>query len=205
MKNYPHIDEEMSKHDNLYKFIAIFLLPASLLFPPFFLFWMFYILWYFGYYIRTNNDRKYKVEQEKQKRIWEAEDADHFNALLEENIKYKRQEMLEKNQKIKLEEYQKYSDLRKQIELMPISDRWKQDVKEKCGNMCQMCGSNKNLQVHHRDSFYLILKQNGITSIEKAFECKQLWDLDNGEVLCEECHDKMESSKKRQSLISKII
>lgn len=101
------------------------------------------------------------------------------------------------------EKYQKYSALRKQIEQMPIYERWRQDVIRKCGNRCQMCGTNNNSEVHHRISFYLLLKQHNITSMEQAFENRYLWDIDNGEVLCKECHDKMESSKNRQTIISK--
>ncbi|MEI8337565.1 MAG: DUF4116 domain-containing protein [bacterium] len=100
--------------------------------------------------------------------------------------------------------YESYLALRKQIEQIPIHKRWRQSVIDKCGNMCQMCGADKKLEVHHRDSFYSIIKKNNITTIEKAFECKLLWNTENGEVLCEGCHDKMESSKKRQAvLISK--
>ena len=101
------------------------------------------------------------------------------------------------------EKYQKYSILRKQIEQMPIYERWRQDVINKCRNRCQMCGTNNNLEVHHRVSFYLLLKQYNITSIEQAFENKHLWNIDNGEVLCKECHEKMESSKNRQAIMSK--
>ncbi len=97
--------------------------------------------------------------------------------------------------------YESYLTLRKQIEQMPIHKRWRQSVIDKCGNICQMCGADKKLEVHHRDSFYSIIKQNNITTIEKAFECKLLWNTENGEVLCEGCHDKMESSKKRQSIL----
>jgi len=100
-------------------------------------------------------------------------------------------------------QYEKYLELEKRIRQMPIYERWRQDVMKKCENKCQICGSNKKLEVHHLDSFYSILKQNNIDTIEKAFECKQLWDIDNGEVLCKECHDKMESSKNRQAILTR--
>jgi len=96
-------------------------------------------------------------------------------------------------------QYEKYKELRKEIEFMPIYKRWRESVMGKCNHICQMCGSNKNLQIHHLDSFYKIIKQHRINSIEEAFECKQLWSIDNGEVLCKECHDKMDSSQNRQN------
>ena len=94
----------------------------------------------------------------------------------------------------------KYKELRKEIEQMPIYDRWRNEVLVRCNNKCQMCNINNNLEVHHRDSFYSILKRNCILSLEQAFECKELWDINNGEVLCAECHEKMESSKKMKEL-----
>ena len=114
--------------------------------------------------------------------------------------------IVQSKQEQKENQHKKYSALRKQIEQMPIHERWKQDVVKKCGNKCQLCSSSKNLEVHHLTSFYSILKQNNITSmeeIEKILRCKQLWDINNGEVLCKDCHDKMESSKNRQAKISK--
>lgn len=96
--------------------------------------------------------------------------------------------------------YQKYLNLRKEIEQMPIYQRWRQDVLKKCDNKCQICGHTNNLEVHHRISVFKILKYFKVSSIEGAFECKPLWDIDNGDTLCKECHDKMESSKVRNSL-----
>lgn len=195
--------EEISKHDNLYKFIAIFgfiaaLLSHLVLVVPY----GFYILWYIGYYIRTNEDRKHKNKLTEQERI-ESNQAEEWKKQEKiKNDEYRRkieqQERLEQIKKRKEEEIQAYSELRIEIEKMPISQRWKQNVREKCGNKCQICGSTGKLEIHHRDSFYLILKQNYITSVEEAFECKQLWDHGNGEALCKECHDKMESSKYRR-------
>ena len=121
--------------------------------------------------------------------------------ILEDEKSRKKRALIELEQVRKDKEYESYIILRKQIEQMPIHERWRQSVIEKCGNICQVCGGNKKLEVHHRDSFYSILKQNKITTVEKAFECKLLWNAENGEVLCKECHDKMESSKKRQSIL----
>jgi len=32
------------------------------------------------------------------------------------------------------------------------------------------------------------MKENGIDSYEKAFACKELWNIENGRVLCIGCH-----------------
>jgi hypothetical protein len=54
---------------------------------------------------------------------------------------------------------------------------------------CQNCGKHGGrLQVHHKKSFELILKENNITTIEQAINCPELWDIDNGITLCIHCH-----------------
>lgn len=153
-------------------------------------------------YTEGKPDREKNRERKRKERIESIQAEEWEKQEKIKNTEYKRkieqQEKAEQIKKRQKEEIQAYSELRSEIEKMPISQRWKQNVREKCGNKCQICGSTGKLEIHHRDSFYLILKQNCITSIEEAFECKQLWNLDNGEALCKECHDKMESSKNRR-------
>ncbi len=140
---------------------------------------------------------KWSVEAKERERITQIE-----KERVEKEREYEQQEILERWKKSKEEEYQKRSDLRKQIEQMPIYERWRRDVMKKCGSKCQICRSPNNLEVHHNPSFDSILRRNGIISKEQAVDCKELWDIDNGEILCKECHNKMESSKKRNELIS---
>ncbi|MSU45002.1 DUF4116 domain-containing protein [Candidatus Nomurabacteria bacterium] len=113
--------------------------------------------------------------------------------------------MTEWRQKQKDKQYKKYSDWRKQTEQMPIYERWKRDVIQKCGNKCQLDKSHagRYAEVHHIDSLYSIYIKNNLTSDEEIIKCKELWNIDNGIVLCKECHDKMESSQNRQAIISK--
>lgn len=122
-----------------------------------------------------------------------------FMKRVQEDDKYQEKQTKEIRRK---KEYENYLAFRADIEKMPIYERWRQDVFKKSDNRCQMCGTRDNLEIHHRISFYRLLRQNNITSTEQAFECKQLWNIDNGEALCKECHDKMESSKRRETLMS---
>jgi 5-methylcytosine-specific restriction endonuclease McrA len=139
--------------------------------------------------VKKHNDERLEKEEEKNRIKLEKEN--------------KLQQQIEEEFKVQENKISRYRLLRKQIEQMPIYERWRQDVINKCRNRCQMCGNNNNLEVHHRISLYLLLKQFNINSIEQAFENKHLWNIDNGEVLCKECHDKMGSSKNRQVFISK--
>ncbi len=98
----------------------------------------------------------------------------------------------------------KTQDLIQQIRLSPRYTLWRDGVKAKYGNICQKDISHKNrpVEVHHLKSIYSIVMEYNITSMEKAFLCKPLWDLENGITLCKECHDTMESSQNRQTLMS---
>jgi len=97
----------------------------------------------------------------------------------------------------------KYHQLRKDIEIMPQYAQWRRSVFAKYGRKCAECDSGENLQIHHRVSLFSILIQNKVISIEQASECESLWNVNNGQVLCKACHDKMESSRNRQAMISK--
>lgn len=65
---------------------------------------------------------------------------------------------------------------------------WRKMCFENCENKCDMCGSEENLQVHHIKPMKLILSDNNISEISEARECDELWDVENGQILCEDCH-----------------
>jgi 5-methylcytosine-specific restriction endonuclease McrA len=58
--------------------------------------------------------------------------------------------------------------------------KWKEQVKKQNGSICQKCGNDKNLIIHHIYSY------------------KENWDrrhdVNNGVVLCQECHKKFHKS-----------
>ncbi len=155
-----------------------------------------FIVTIFGYYgipvlkekMEANNELK-KIRREDEK----------------EARKIAQQMRQEEVQNKKQEEFQRKSDFMDRIRQTPRYQRWKEEVQEKCGNKCQIDKSHADryAEVHHLVSLYKILKQNNIVSIEGALGCRQLWDIDNGIVLCKECHDQMESSQNRQTIISK--
>jgi len=47
------------------------------------------------------------------------------------------------------------------------------------------------------DMFISKLKENNIDTIEKAFECFELWDTDNGITLHRSCHSRLGECKIR--------
>ncbi len=77
---------------------------------------------------------------------------------------------------------------------------WRLAVFTRDNFTCQECGdkTGSNLNAHHLKEFSKILEENNITTIEQALVCKELWDIDNGITLCEDCHIERH---KRQSFI----
>lgn len=70
--------------------------------------------------------------------------------------------------------------------------QWISDVFTKDNFNCQNCGARSvYLEAHHLKSFADIIKENNIDSLEKALECSELWNINNGQTLCKLCHKKI--------------
>jgi len=66
---------------------------------------------------------------------------------------------------------------------------WRKSVFTRDRFTCQWCGATKKyLQAHHIKQFALLLRENGIKSVEEAENCQELWDTNNGITLCLDCH-----------------
>jgi len=69
--------------------------------------------------------------------------------------------------------------------------KWRKMVLKRDNNICQECGAvGSKLETHHIKSFSKLLKTNNIQSYQQALLCDILWDINNGETLCIECHKK---------------
>jgi len=76
---------------------------------------------------------------------------------------------------------QKIRNLRKTIS-------WKKAVLRRDEWNCNKCGDIENLQVHHKIGVSEIIKRFNLKTIEDALECKILFDVENGETLCDKHH-----------------
>lgn len=67
---------------------------------------------------------------------------------------------------------------------------WRTAVYERDNYTCIWCGDNRggNLEADHIKPFILIMRQNQITTMERALACAELWDVINGRTLCKSCH-----------------
>jgi hypothetical protein len=73
---------------------------------------------------------------------------------------------------------------------------WRKLVYERDNFQCVQCGQKgigKNLNADHKRPFSVLLKENNISDYVKALGCFPLWQVDNGQTLCVDCHKKTES------------
>ena len=72
------------------------------------------------------------------------------------------------------------------------SDKYKEwwwDVFGRDAYRCVKCGKDRGpFNIKHKKPFSIIMRENKITTLDQAFECEELWNIDNGETLCEPCH-----------------
>lgn len=72
--------------------------------------------------------------------------------------------------------------------------QWRSDVFTRDKFTCQDCGVvGGALHADHIIPFAFILKKNCVDSVEKAQECSELWNLNNGRTLCVTCHKKTDT------------
>jgi 5-methylcytosine-specific restriction endonuclease McrA len=81
------------------------------------------------------------------------------------------------------------TSLDKQIRKSFQYRQWRDDVFTRDDYTCQECGKKGFvLNAHHIKPFSIILQYYEITTLEEALECDELFNINNGITLCEECH-----------------
>lgn len=71
---------------------------------------------------------------------------------------------------------------------------WRRAIQKRDNYTCQICKKRGGkLHADHKKKFAQILFENKITSLQKALDCKELWDLSNGRILCRKCHLKTDT------------
>lgn len=79
--------------------------------------------------------------------------------------------------------------------------QWRSDVFTRDNFTCQECGDDRggNLEAHHEpESLSDILEKYRIKTIEEALACEELWNINKGRTLCEDCHKKTKTYLKRR-------
>lgn len=110
----------------------------------------------------------------------------------------------------KLDNQRQYKLVRKEIESMPRYQTWRNEILQKHGRRCSVCGDTENIEVdHYPESMYKIVLRSGIMSLDdheerlvRAYEFLPFWDLNNGAPLCRKHHSMTSSSQTYQQLKS---
>lgn len=72
---------------------------------------------------------------------------------------------------------------------------WKKAVLRRDEWNCNKCGDIENLQVHHKISVSEIIDKYNLKTIEDAISCNLLFDINNGETLCNKHHNEKHETK----------
>ncbi len=69
--------------------------------------------------------------------------------------------------------------------------QWRSDVFTRDNFTCKKCNKRGgDIEAHHVKPVCFIIKENNLKSLEDAESCEELWNINNGQTLCVECHRK---------------
>ena len=86
------------------------------------------------------------------------------------------------------------TELSAQIKNLPTYSFWRIEIFRRDNFTCQKCHTRREqetpiiIQAHHLNPLSQIIKDFNILTIEDALSCHELWDIENGQTLCKECH-----------------
>jgi hypothetical protein len=80
------------------------------------------------------------------------------------------------------------SQFNQSVRQMRQNRKWIDAVKERDGFKCVRCGSTEKLESHHKIPLANLIEQFGIKTLDQARRERRLWEIENGETLCEACH-----------------
>lgn len=86
------------------------------------------------------------------------------------------------------------SRLNSSIRRMTEHRKWAEAVRERDGK-CLVCGASNGLESHHVIELAVIVSLRGVRNRDDARACAELWDIANGETICQQCHCKKHGRK----------
>ena len=77
--------------------------------------------------------------------------------------------------------------------------QWRSDVFTRDNFTCQECGKRGGrLEAHHIKEFSKIIQEYNIKTIEDSENCEELWNINNGQTLCSNCHNKTKNGNNKK-------
>lgn len=82
--------------------------------------------------------------------------------------------------------------LEEQIRKLDNYIKWRKNVVTRDKQTCRECGKKaRPIHAHHIRPFRMIILEEEIDTLEKAINCTELWDINNGLSLCYTCHKRV--------------
>jgi 5-methylcytosine-specific restriction endonuclease McrA len=82
---------------------------------------------------------------------------------------------------------------------------WHRKVLKRDGYRCKKCGKRGgDLTVDHIKRYHHIALENKLRTTEDARQCKELWDVKNGQTVCWPCHRALDTYGTTGLKIAKI-
>lgn len=135
----------------------------------------------------------YCNEEHQQKRVNHSKDAKHHYC----NKKCEglhRREIMPRGENHWL--YKGTTPLNQGIRLLSAYKDWRTAIFEQDDYECVRCEEKGYLEAHHKIRFTDMIEKYNITTIEEALLCLPLWDANNGETLCVDCHKKERKNRR---------
>ena len=97
-----------------------------------------------------------------------------------------------------------YKEIKRKIRNSYKYRQWRCDVLTRDNFICQLCGDkNKIVEVHHIVSLASIIRKYNILSMKEASVREKIWDINNGQTLCLDCHSTTDNYKGRTGLFNR--
>lgn len=106
--------------------------------------------------------------------------------------KYKNKIRINNEKEIRITKQRKRNELKNYIRNLFQYRQWRSDIFTRDNFTCKECYKNKcYVEAHHIKPLSKILTEYNIKNIKDALSCIELWNLNNGIILCKECHNKI--------------
>lgn len=128
--------------------------------------------------------KKHEIDLDRKKWLSGIKKTDEHKRNLSKSIIENRSHSGEKNSNWR----GGITSFHKRVRSLEEYNRWRIEVLKNNKKICVLCGTTERLEVDHIKQFRFIISDNNIKNIEDARSCNELWDINNGRILCRKCN-----------------